>query len=113
MYVLLLATTPKNGKRITDLTSKTWKWSDSKNNEFSLTFKDKAVSITGCNSRWGGYTKNGNNLTFEPMATTLVACEDWDENGLYQKIQSVKSFNIEDGKLILYDEYDKAVLNLK
>jgi heat shock protein HslJ len=110
-------TTPKhdNSKdtRITDLTSKTWKWSDSKKKEFSLTFKDNAVSITGCNSMWGEYTKNGNNLTFGPMATTLVACEDWDEYGLHQKIQSVKSFNIENGKLILYDKNDKELLSLK
>lgn len=57
-----------------------------------------------CNRYFGSYTAEGKNLSIEIKGSTMMACP-WveEETAYFEKLNSVKSYEIKDQELYLYD----------
>ena len=78
----------------------------------TLDFDEGEVRGIGfCNSFFAPYEQEGEELSIGQIGQTLMACEDMDpEMEYFQTLANVASSRIEDGKLLLLDEAQTAVL---
>jgi len=79
-----------------------------------LTFSPKQNQVsgsTGCNRLFGKILKEKNKLKLENIGTTRMACED---NGLEQafieKLETVETYQIQDGVLMLINNLNNTVI---
>jgi heat shock protein HslJ len=68
----------------------------------------------GCNQFFGGYTVAGNLIDIGPIASTRKGCPGiiGIEAAFFAMLESAKTFEEQDGKLILYDVTGAKVLEL-
>ncbi len=62
---------------------------------------------TGCNSYNAAYVLQGQSLTIQPPVTTLIGCDKermTQEKAFLANLSAVRSFQIEDERLVLHDE---------
>jgi Heat shock protein len=77
---------------------------------------DSMVSGSGgCNRYTGKATIDKTAISFSPMASTRMACSPAlmdQEHKFFQAMETVKSWKIEEGKLLLLDNSEKPVIRL-
>lgn len=73
----------------------------------TITFGLETADVFGmglCNRYFGSYTAEGKNLSIEIKGSTMMACP-WveEETAYFEKLNSVKTYEIKDQELYLYD----------
>jgi len=82
----------------------------------TVTFENGKISgSNGCNNLTGGYVAIGKTIKMGNIATTRMACDGVDENAFNNRFNSIDSYEIINGKLVLYANGVKAMTfgNLK
>lgn len=77
-----------------------------------LNFSDKYISTTdGCNSIGATFIQQGNKVQFDDFTSTKKYCDQeyMQKHGYSWKINSVKTFKIENGMLKFFDEDNKVL----
>jgi heat shock protein HslJ len=79
----------------------------------SLGAEGKVTGMGGCNRYMGQATLKGDTISFGPMAGTRMACSPAimdQENKFHAALETVRSWSIARGKLLLSDESGNIVL---
>lgn len=86
------------------------------NKKPTVTFQNGQISgNNGCNNITDGYVAIGKTLKMGNIATTRMACDGVDEVSFNERFNAVDSYQIENGKLVLYANGVKTMVfgNLK
>ncbi|MBF0597928.1 META domain-containing protein [Faecalibacter rhinopitheci] len=86
------------------------------NKKPTVTFQNGQISgSNGCNNLTGAYVAIGKTIKMGNIATTRMACDGVDEFAFNDRFNAVDSYQIENGKLVLYASGVKTMVfgNLK
>ena len=86
------------------------------NQKPTVTFQNNQISGTnGCNNLTGGYVAIGKTIKMGNIATTRMMCDGVDESSFNERFNAVNSYEIVNGKLVLYADGVKTMTfgNLK
>ena len=76
--------------------------------------KEKASGNSGCNSFFSSYEVKGSSIKFGPTGSTLMYCATPgvmdQEQTIFMRLGSIKSYKIEGNKLSLIDDNNRVVL---
>ena len=73
------------------------------NKKPTVTFENGKISgSNGCNNLTGGYVAIGKTIKMGNIATTRMLCDGVDENAFNSRFNAVNSYEIVNGKLVLY-----------
>lgn len=73
------------------------------NKKPTVTFESGKISgSNGCNNLTGAYVAIGKTIKMGNIATTRMACDGVDENAFNSRFNAVNSYEIVNGKLVLY-----------
>ena len=88
-------------------------------NEATMEFDGETGQVAGsagCNRYAGGYEASGDSLSFGLLHMTMMACPDDDrtrqETVFVAALESVASYRIENGELLLFDEAGETLMTL-
>ena len=100
--------------RLVDITTDLQIPESVKNVEITLNINNNTVAgFSGCNHYFGGITITGQKVELSNMASTKMmgTPDEMELEMLYlNKLQSVNSFKIQDGQLVLFDASGKKLL---
>lgn len=81
------------------------------NKKPTVTFQNNQISGTnGCNNLTGGYVAIGKTIKMGNIATTRMACDGVDEASFNERFNAVNSYEIANGKLVLYADGVKTMV---